>query len=272
MLYFFKICLLGFRSFINGFKFIVEHKLYWYTIFPAILMLVIYQMGYLIKINKPETHAENMNQIVWYMLRLLIEIIIASALMRFAKYVVVIILSPLLSKLSQKTEQKINGKTYSFNMQQLWHDIQRGARIAVRNITWEIVLFSFAFLIGFIGWGDISNSPIRYLMYFISFYYYGFSFMDYTSERWKLNFEESIQFTRKNRGLAIVIGAFYSIMIWTFIDLKNLYIFGQEGTTFFEAVFLFVKTLFLWLCASFAPIWAIVSSTLALLELKKNSE
>ncbi len=271
MMYFFRNCLLGFRSFIWGFQFIVKHKLYWYTIFPAILMLVIYQIGYSIKLNQPKTAAENMNQIVWYMFRLMVEIMLASALMRFAKYLVVLFLSPLLARLSQKTEFLSNGKKYAFSMQQLWHDIQRGACIALRNMTWEIALFSVAFLIGILGWGDFAQSPMRFLFYLISFYYYGFSFMDYTSERWKLNFEESVILTRKNRGLALTIGAFYSVLIWSFLDLKNLYLFGQYSGSAFDVIFNFIKTLLLWLCASFAPIWVIVSSTLAMLELKKTN-
>ena len=48
---------------------------------------------------------------------------------------------------------------------------------------------------------------IFYLM--IAFYFYGFSFMDYASERRRLTVKESVHFTRKHFVTAYVLGAVY---------------------------------------------------------------
>lgn len=267
--------LFGFRAYIKAFRFIIEHKLYWYVLIPAVLMLGIYQIGFLIELNKPVAKAENMNQIVWYMMRLLLEISVAILLMRFAKYLVVILLSPLFSHLSQKVEYLITGNTYKFSMQQLIHDVKRGFRIAIRNIMWEYFFFLLVYIVAFLGWKDAKESPLFYLIFIIGFYYYGFSFLDYVNERLRLNVEQSIQFARKNRGLAISIGAIYSIMIWVPVELKALFDWSTFSADPVHFMGQFVLNLLLWICASFAPIWSIIAATIAmddLLDLKKTRE
>ncbi|MFY7991384.1 MAG: EI24 domain-containing protein [Fluviicola sp.] len=272
---FFQNLLVGWRAYIKAFRFILDHKLYWYVLIPAILMLGIYQLGFMIELNKPEAKAENMNQIIWYLMRLLLEISISILLMRFAKYLVVILLSPLLSHLSQKVEFLITGNTYAFSFRQLIHDVKRGFRIAIRNIMWEYFFFLIVYLVAWLGWEEAKDSPLFYLIFVIGFYYYGFSFLDYVNERLQLNIEQSIQFARKNRGLALAIGAIYSIMIWVPVELKALFDWSNFGADPLQFLYQFILNFVLWICAAFAPIWSIVAATIAmndLLDLKKTRE
>jgi CysZ protein len=216
-----------------------------------------------------------MNQIIWYLMRLLLEISISILLMRFAKYLVVILLSPLLSHLSQKVEFLITGNTYAFSFRQLIHDVKRGFRIAIRNIMWEYFFFLIVYLVAWLGWEEAKDSPLFYLIFVIGFYYYGFSFLDYVNERLQLNIEQSIQFARKNRGLALAIGAIYSIMIWVPVDLKALFDWSNFGSDPLQFLYQFILNFVLWICAAFAPIWSIVAATIAmndLLDLKKTRE
>ena len=99
-------------------------------------MLIIYYIGSLIKNSYTYPKAENMNEIVWYLVYLLAEISIAIILMKFAKYLVVIILSPLISHLSMKTEKILTGNTYPFSFRQLVHDVKRATQIVIRNLMW----------------------------------------------------------------------------------------------------------------------------------------
>lgn len=272
---FLKNAWIGLRAYRKALYFIAEHKLYWYVIIPAILMLGIYEIGYLILHNKPTFRAQNMNQISWLLIQLFIEISISLALMRFAKYVVVVILSPLLSYLSQKVEYQLTGNTYRFHLPQLIHDIKRGLRIAVRNIMWEYAFYIIVYTIARIGGSEAESLPLVIVVFVISFYYYGFAFLDYVNERLQLNVEQSIQFTRKNRGMALAIGSLYSIMIWVPVDLSALFDWSPFADNPFEFLYRFVVNLLLWGCASFAPIWSIVAATLAmndLVDLKKARE
>ena len=272
-MHFFRNIYFGFRAYWRAMQFIKKHKLYWYILIPAVLMLGIYKLGEKIQFHEVVIQTESMNDIVWSMLRMLFEISIALLLMKFAKYLVVILLSPLLSFLSQKCEKILTGNSYSFNFNQLVRDVKRGLQIAIRNIMWEYFFFLIIYLVALTGWDEPQKAPIFYLTFVIGFFYYGFSFIDYVNERLRLNVDESILFVRKHRGLAISIGSIYSILILVPVDLGVLFTAKAFENGFFNGLGTYLFHLFLWICASCAPILAIVASTLAMndiVNLKNN--
>ncbi len=236
-------------------------------------MLIIYKLGSMVKNNRVVPEAENMNEIVWYLLYILIEISVALLLMKFAKYLVVVILSPLISHLSMKTEKILTGNTYPISLSQLIHDIKRAMRIVIRNFMWEYFFFLIIFLVSVLGWDDPKSSPIFYLTFVIGFFYYGFAFMDYINERRRLDIDASIVFVRNNRGLAIAIGSIYSLLILVPVDLGALFDWSNFSASPMNTIGRFLLHLLLWLCAAAAPILAIVAATIALddlVDLKSN--
>ncbi len=263
----------GMRSYYKAVKFIIEHKFYWYLIAPAILMIIIYKIGAMIQKDYVPPKAENMNEIVWYLIYLMLEIAIAILLMKFAKYLVVVILSPLISHLSMKTEKILTGNTYPWDFRQLVHDVKRAMRIVVRNLMWEYFFFVIIFVVSFLGWENPKSSPVFYLTFIIGFFYYGFAFLDYINERRRLNIDESIHFVRRNRGLAIAIGCVYSLLILVPLDLGALFNWSTFSEEPMAVIGRFLLNLVLWICASAAPIVAVVASTIAmddLVDLKSN--
>jgi CysZ protein len=271
---FFKDLFLGLKAYVKAIRFIRKHKLYWFFIPPAILMLVLYKLGELLQHRHVEIKADTMNGIVWTLIQLLMEIAIGLTLMKFAKYLVVIILSPLLSFLSMKCEKILTGKTYPFDGKQLLKDIIRGMKIAFRNILWHYFFFTIIFLISFFGWEDPMHSPVFYLTFVIGFFYYGFSFLDYVNERMDLNVEESILFMRKHRGLAVAIGMIYSLMILVPVNISLLFTGEHFSEGFLTGLSSYIVQLVLWISASCAPILAIVAATLSmheLVDLKKST-
>ncbi|MBB78916.1 MAG: hypothetical protein CL844_07945 [Crocinitomicaceae bacterium] len=270
---FLKNFIFGIKAYIKAIKLIFEYKLYWYLIIPAALMLVIYKLGAMIKGHHIDVDAENMNQIIWQLIYIMIEISISMLLMKFSKYLVVIILSPLISRLSIKTEKILTGNKYPFNLTQLIHDIKRSIRIVVRNFMWEYCFFLIIFIVSILGWEDPKSSPIFYLTFLIGFFYYGFAFLDYINERRRLDIVESILFVRKNRGLAIAIGSIYSLLILVPVDLGALFDWSSFSVEPLKMISRFSWHLFLWLCAAAAPILAIIAATIAmddLVDLKSN--
>jgi CysZ protein len=271
---FLKDLFLGLRSYWKAILFIKTHKIYWYILIPAVFMIGIYKLGEMIKAKQYTPHVSNMNEIVWFMLQLLLEISIALLLLNFAKYLVVIILSPLLAHLSQKTEHKLTGNIYPFEMGQFLKDIRRGVRIALRNLLWQYLFFLIIFVVSFLGWKDPKSSPVFYLIFGIAFYYYGFSFIDYVNERRKLNINESVLFVRSHWGLAISLGAVYSSMILVPVNLGIIFSltgFGEKNVLL--SIGELLLHVLLWIAASAAPILAIVASTIAmndLVSLKKK--
>ncbi|NGF74634.1 hypothetical protein G5B10_02005 [Fluviicola sp. SGL-29] len=268
MMQFFKEFWLGLKSYWKAYHFIREHRLYWYFLIPAILMLIIYYVGNNIMQRSIDADLSNMNGIVWYFIQVAVNISIAILLMKFAKYVVVIVLSPLLSHLSQRCEKLITGNTYPIDYKQILLDVRRGVRLAIRNILWEYFFFLIIFLISYIGWNEPTKSPVFYLTFIIGFYYYGFSFIDYDNERRKLDERTSISFVRSHRGLAMGIGMIYSLLILVPVKLDVLFSISDPGNLTLNGILLFLGHLFLWAFASIAPIFAIVSSSIAMEDLR----
>lgn len=260
----------GLRSYWEAILFIKENRYYWFILIPAALMLGIYQLGYKIKVHQFQRDVSTMNGIVWYLIELTVEASIAILFMKFYKYLVMIILSPLLAYISEKTETKLTGNTYAFNWELFVRNVQRGIQIALRNFMWEYFFFVILYIICMIGWNEPKQSPIYYITFFIGFFYYGFSFIDYYYERKNMSMDQSILAIRQKRGLAIAIGTVYSLLILVPIDLSSLF----EWWRFMDAPFLFLSKFFfhsfLWICASSAPVLASVASTIAMLKEEKK--
>jgi CysZ protein len=266
---FFSEFLLGIQSYGKALKFIRQHRLYWYFFLPAILMLFIYSIGNQLMNYQINADLSNMNGIVWYFIYSALNISIALLLMKFAKYIVVVTLSPLLSFLSQKSERLLSGATYQANWKQIMNDVRRGIRLAIRNILWEYFFFLVILIIATIGWGNPTESPLFYLTIAIGFYYYGFSFLDYYNERKKLDERRSIAFVRKHRGLAVGIGTVYSLLILVPVDLTILFSISQPYQLTWNDYGTIGMHFALWILASIAPILAIVSATLAMEKTKE---
>lgn len=263
---------LGIQSYYQAIQFIRTHKLWWFAIIPAISMLIIYYLGYLLLNRQINYDFSNMNGIVWYCLISLLEILLALTLMKFTKYIVVIMLAPLLSFLSQKCESLIGTPNVALSWKDFKNDIMRSVRLSIRNLFWEYSIFVLILIIAFVGWSEPRSSPIFYLSFIISFYFYGFSFLDYHNERIRRNAEDSVAYIRHHNGLAMGIGIVYSLLILMPINLDYLFVTDPESFSSWENWKNFLLHLCLWIAASFAPILAIVSSTIASNQLEKEYE
>ncbi|MGM0477731.1 MAG: EI24 domain-containing protein [Bacteroidota bacterium] len=271
---FFRHFALGIRSYWSAIKFIKAHKLYWYIPIPALLMLILYFIGNQFATWNAGWDAElgcvecsNMNETIWFLIKMLLSISIGLVLMKFAKYIVVVMLSPLLSIISQVVEKKLTNNYYPFSLRQTLHDVRRGIRIAMRNVMWEYVFFLVILIVSAFGWEQAHQSPVFYLTFVIGFFYYGFSFIDYVNERRRLDIDQSIHFMRNHRGLAIAIGTIYSVLILVPVDLGAMVDYSNFLEHPFETLGTSLLQFLLWIMASCSPILAIVAATLSMHEL-----
>lgn len=160
----------------------------------------------------------------------------------FIKYMVLIFLSPLFALLSESVESKINGTIYPFNLSQLLKDIGRGILISLRNMLFEYLIIAACFILTlFFAPLIVITGPILIIT---SWYFLGFTMLDYNFERHKMSISQSVAFVRKNMGLACGIGLVYS----------------------------FFMILPLFLGIMFAPILAVVGATISFLEIQKNEK
>lgn len=125
-------------------------------------------------------------------------------------YIILIVLSPLLSYISEKTERILIQTDYPFSWKQIVKDSWRGILLAVRNFFLETAAIIILFIMSFIPVIGLATTP---LLFIISAYFYGFSFMDYTSERRKLSSKESIAYVKQNKGMAIGNGIPFALCL-----------------------------------------------------------
>jgi CysZ protein len=230
----FKNFSVGFNTYSDAHKVIVKHKLWWYVFLPGIINLVLFAivcfLGYLYsgKISnwlmdllglntEPENFLRYLVKFLRVILNLIFQIVLILIYISSYKYIVLMIMSPILAVLSEKIEKTLTGKIYPFRFWQLIKDIVRGNLIVIRNILLEflatIVLF-FASYIPILGY----MAPVVLMM--ISFYFFGFSMIDYSSERHKLSIKESVRYVRKNKGFAIANGmVFYLLLLIPFLGI-----------------------------------------------------
>lgn len=141
--------------------------------------------------------------------QLILQLILLFVYFSWFKYLFLIIGSPVFAYISERTEAIINGTEYPFDLKQFVKDITRGIGLAIRNTLWQTVYMVSIFILAFIpviGWA----TPV--LVLFIECYYFGFSMMDYNSERRKLSVSQSIDFIGNHKGLAIGNGMVFYLM------------------------------------------------------------
>jgi CysZ protein len=125
------------------------------------------------------------------------------------KYIWLILGSPVFAYLSERTDSIIENKNFEFDSKQFARDVFRGIKIALRNCLWQSVYMISIVLLSLIpvaGW----LTPLLALL--VEFYYYGFSMLDYSLERKRINATESIYFIGNHRGLAIGNGLIFYLM------------------------------------------------------------
>ena len=248
--------LIGLKSYSKAIPFIFKNGLGWLFFVPILLNIVLlffgfYSVGSLteIVVSSDWLQKENwdfwggdvLNETLYWIIWIGLKIIFFIIFAYVGGFVVLILMSPVLAYASELTEKKSTQKEYPFNFIHLLKDVIRGVVIALRNLFielfWMVLMFFFTF-IPIIGW----TSPI--IMFFISSYYYGFSFLDYNNERKRLSVKESTQLIKQRKGISIGVGALFAVFL--LIPIVGPMLSG------------------------FAAIVSTVSGTLAYLEIDKN--
>jgi len=228
---FFKQLGAGLGYYPKALSFIFNNGLWFYFIFPLILNLLIFFLGlstigfisdYLsnelhIWIFGEETESVSswkewiFSPINWIILAILkIGFFFLFAL--FGGYITIIILSPVLTFLSEKTAEIVTGEKVPFDILQFTRDVVRAVLITFRNMFLQLgltIALMFLNIIPIIG--SIAAFVGNLL---VSSYFYGFSFIDYSNERNKLSVKESVRFIRKNKGLSVGIGMVFSFCFY----------------------------------------------------------
>lgn len=222
---------IGYRGYIKAFELLFSKGFMKFMIFPLLLNIAIFWIG-LSQISDLTSFARESfinwidiaNATFWGasflkgalsgVITVIIYIIFFILFAIFGGYIILILLSPLFSIISEKTEKVLSNESldYPFNLKYFISDIVRGVGIALRNVLIEfgilIIVFILGLILSFISWiGAI-------FMFFVSAYYFGFSYMDYTNERDRLSLKESVAFMRKYKWVAIINGSLFALVLF----------------------------------------------------------
>ena len=250
-----KEIIISIQSYMHAHQFIVKHKLWKWILVPGLIYCILFICGiYLFWISSNsaiefvllQTGVKgwlDRMQDSWVSFLFIVgQIIFRLVLLLFYfslfKFLFLIIGSPVFAYLSEKTESIMEGKEFPFSFNQLMKDILRATKIALRNLLWQTVYVLSILILSFIpifGW----MAPLVALL--VECYYFGFSMLDYSSERNKLSAAQSIDFIGRHKGLAIGNGlVFYLMHLVPFVG---------------------------WL---FAPSYAVIAATISLVTARKT--
>ncbi len=218
--------IIAISAYFKAHRFIVKNKLWKWILIPGVIYAVLFVTGmyyfwqsssYLIeyvlgkaglKIWLQKENAGWLN-FLFIFGQVVLQLILMLFYFSWFKYLFLIVGSPLFAYLSEKTEALILNEDYPFSLKKFVTDVVRGIHIALRNTLWQTV-YTFSVLIlaliPVLGW----VTPL--LALFIECYYFGFSMLDYTSERKGLSSSQSIDFIHHHKGLAIGNGMVFYLM------------------------------------------------------------
>jgi len=152
-------------------------------------------------------------------------LLISIALLLF-KYVVMVVVSPFMSLISEAIESKDNQEyaKQGFTLSGAISDIIRGLRIATRNLSRELF---FTLVIIIIGLFPLTTIVAPVLLFSVQAYYAGFGNMDYLLER-HYRVAGSARFVRDNRWLAIGNGVAFLLLLM--IPIVGMFMAPTLGT------------------------------------------
>jgi len=117
------------------------------------------------------------------------------------KHLVIVLSAPFMSPLSEKVENYLLNRlsVTRFSVAQMFKDLIRGLRIALRNIIRELFYIALLLIAGLI---PVFSPFAPFLIIAVQSFYAGFGNIDYTLERHS-SVKDSIRFVRANKGLAL---------------------------------------------------------------------
>lgn len=89
-------------------------------------------------------------------------------------------------------------------------DLVRSFVISMRNMFFQMATAILLFIISFI---PVIGLASPFLLFAVSAFFYGFSYLDYSLERKKFSMQKSINFVNGNKGLTFAIGSPYLFLL-----------------------------------------------------------
>lgn len=229
----------------RAFTILFSRRFCWFLVFPFLVLLLLFFGGEWLVSSAGDSVSgiiqtkiagwiEGISWLEWvrgtagFLIRVLLKVAYFFLFITFGGYIILIVMSPVYSWLSERTEAHLSGKEYPFDLRQLMWEILRGILIALRNMFFQLLITLLLFVCSFIPLIGLL-SPVA--LFLVSSYFYGFSFVDYAIERKRFNVKQSVKYVHKNAGLVTGVGCIFalslmipwlSIIVCSFVSLLSV--------------------------------------------------
>ncbi len=269
---------LGWGTYAEAHRFIVRHGLYRLFAVPVLINVLLFGLLMWLGMAWAASAAETLynwlaleqadwqnwswlKNVIYWSLAIILRLMVIVVYLSTVRYIMLILIAPVLAYVSEKTEELATGKSYPFSAAQLVKDTLRGMKIAFFNGLAEVLITLLLFAVGFVpvvGW----FAPL--LLLWVQSYFYGFSMLDYYLERQRMDARASRAYIFRHKWVAVGNGLYFNGALYLLSALTAL----LPLVLAFLAKFMFVvPVLFL----SVLPIYSAVAGTLAAIKLKQPS-
>ena len=223
-----KAITLVFNSFSDSFKVIKDAGLRKFYFLPGIISMFLFgsfiYLGEYLSLNLASAlenffKLQEYGSILYIFIKILVWICTVFFYYLVYKSLLLVIISPILGYVSERVETHLTGKKFDFTFKDNLRFLIRGIDIGLKSFFKQMVGTCVVMLLGFIF---PINLSIPLLIFIIQGYFTGFSFMDYTLERYNLSPKESLDFLKKQRVYAALCGGIFTLLF--FIPVVGIFI------------------------------------------------
>lgn len=223
-----KAITLVFNSFSDSFKVIKDAGLRKFYFLPGIISMFLFggfiYLGEYLSLNLASAlenffKLQEYGSILYIFIKILVWICTVFFYYLVYKSLLLVIISPILGYISERVETHLTGKKFDFTFKDNLRFLIRGIDIGLKSFFKQMVGTCVVMLLGFIF---PINLSIPLLIFIIQGYFTGFSFMDYTLERYNLSPKESLDFLKKQRVYAALCGGIFTLLF--FIPVVGIFI------------------------------------------------
>lgn len=154
--------LTGIQAYGKAFGLLFSRRFWWFLLFPVVTLMLLFVGGNLLVSYAGEGLygliedwvrglVDGISWLAWVgdatniFIRIVLKVVYFFLFIAFGGYIVLIIMSPVYSWLSERTEAYLTGREYPFSWRELVREIVRGILIALRNMFVQLLLSVFFF-------------------------------------------------------------------------------------------------------------------------------
>lgn len=217
----------GISAYGEAFKLMRTHGLRYFYLFPLLLTILLIVSGWQGTSWLTSTALDTLHQwsgmenwqfwgsqvltvvvkwSIWIFFRLLFFLTLSYV----GGYIIIMLMSPVYSWLSEKCTHILTGHTQHFSLSNLINSVIRGIFLALRNLLIELGLTILLIILGFIPIVGLISAPS---LLAVTSYFYGFSFLDYTLEQYRLGIRRSTRTIMQHKGEALGVGLPFTLVL-----------------------------------------------------------